>query len=225
MATNGAANRSASTALAGEVDTKKQLRLGTDVIATMTFMPQRLVLDRLYPLAETQLGYFTSVQADSLGVDRRYLAHHLRSGNLERVGRGIYRLSRFPSRRFEDVMVAVLWVGGGAVASHDTALSVYGLADAMPAVIHITVDRRFRGRRQGVIVRRASLPGKDVTSREGIPVTSPLRTIADVARDPSVVQAAASEALERGLVRIHQLRSLAQEHPQLAQPLSRLLTR
>lgn len=179
-------------------------------------MPENWVLDRLYPAADAQLGYFTTHQAERLGIDRRYLTHHLRSGNLERVERGIYRLRNYPSHRFEDVMTAVLWVGEGSVASHGTALAIYGLADAMPPVIHITVDRRFRGRRTGVVVHSAGLPDEDVTNREGIPVTTPLRTLADVAADRSVAEAAASEALERGLVRESQLQNLVSRFPELS---------
>ena len=198
-------------------------RPGANVIVTMTSMPEKWVLDHLYPAADAQLGYFTTSQAEELGVDRRYLTHHLRSGNLERVERGIYRLRHYPSHRFEDVMTAVLWVGEGSVASHATALAIYGLADAMPPVIHITAERRFRGHRTGVIVHTASLPDEDVTNREGIPVTTPLRTLADVASDRSVAEAAASEALERGLVRETQLRDLVTRLPQLAGAFSPLL--
>lgn len=198
---------------------------GANVIVTMTFMPDKWVLDRLYPVAEAQLGYFTTHQAEEIGVDRRYLTHHLRSGNLERVERGIYRLRHYPSHAFEDVMTATLWVGEGSAASHDTALAIYGLADAMPPVIHITVDRRFRGDRPGVVVHKARLPEKDMAIREGIPVTTPLRTLADVAMDRSVAEAAASEALDRGLVREAQLRDLAASRPELAGLIGSLLNR
>ena len=179
-------------------------------------MPTKWVLDRLYSLADAQLGYFSTSQAEALGVDRRYLSHHVNSGNLERVGRGVYRLLNYPSHPFEDVMATLLWVGEGAVASHDTALAIYGLADAMPAVIHITVPRRFRGSRPGVLIHRAALPADDVTVRDGMPVTTPLRTILDVVSDPSVAAAAAEEAIERGLIRVSQLRRVVEERPDLA---------
>lgn len=185
-------------------------------------MPKRWVVDRLYALADAQIGHFTAGQAEGVGVDRRYLTHHLHSGNLERVDRGIYRLRNYPSHRFEDVMATTLWAGEGAVASHATALAIYDLGDAMPAVIHITVERRFRGNRRGVIVHRARLSEADVTRRDGIAVTTALRTITDVASDPSVATAAAKEAIERGLIRPNQLRESAREQPQLAEILSRL---
>jgi len=149
-------------------------------------------------------------------VDRRYLSHHVGSGNLERVDRGVYRLLNYPSHPFEDVMATVLWVGDGAVASHDTALAIYGLADAMPAVIHITVPRRFRGNRPGVLIHRAPLPAGDATVRDGMPATVPLRTLLDAVSDPSVAAAAAEEAIEQGLIREGQLRRVVEEDPDLA---------
>lgn len=182
----------------------------------MTMMPTKWVLDRLYSLADAQLGHFSTSQAEELGVDRRYLSHHVDSGNLERVSRGVYRLLNYPGHPFEDVMATVLWVGDGAVASHDTALAIYGLADSMPAVIHITVPHRFRGSRPGVLIHRTALPADDVTVRDGIPVTTPLRTILDVVSDSSVAAAAAEEAIERGLVRVSQLRRAVDEDPDLA---------
>ncbi len=190
----------------------------------MTLMPAKWVLDRLYSLADTQLGYFSTSRAAEVGVDRRYLAHHVRSGNLERVSRGVYRLLNYPSHPFEDVMATVLWVGDGAAASHDTALAIYGLADAMPPVIHITVPRRFRGSRPGVLTHRAPLPAGDITVRDGIPVTTPLRTILDVISDPSVAALAAEEAIEQGLIRANQLHRAAEDRPDLAEIFDRSLS-
>jgi hypothetical protein len=95
-------------------------------------------------------------------------------------------------------------------------------ADAMPGVIHLTTDRRFRGSRRGVIVHQAHLAEGDVTWRDGIPVTTPLRTVTDVATDQSVAVAAVTEAIERGLLRAHQLRKAAEDRPVLAELLSRM---
>ena len=94
------------------------------------------------------------------------------------------------------------WAGDGAAASHDTALAIYGLADAMPAVIHITVPRPFRGRRQGVTVHTAPLGDDERATRNGVPVTRPGRTIRDLAVRYGPEQAArvASEAIAQGLV-------------------------
>ncbi len=166
----------------------------------------------LYNLAESQAGYFTTAQAVKSGVTRQLLAYHCDEGNLERVAHGIYRLRRFPAQPFEDLIVTCLWAGSDTVVSHETALAVYELGDAMPATMHITVPRRFRGRRSGVRVHQAALPAKDRSSYNGVPVTSVERTLIDVAAtsDPSLALGAAEEALARGVTtRSRLLRALA----------------
>ncbi|MGH7576584.1 MAG: type IV toxin-antitoxin system AbiEi family antitoxin domain-containing protein [Longimicrobiales bacterium] len=159
-------------------------------------------LEVLYPVAERQGGYLTASQARDLGVSHQQLYYLSQSGSIERVAHGIYRLKRFPSQPFEDVIVATLWAGEGAVASHDTALAVYGLTDAMPPVIHVTVQGRFRGKKRGVVVHNAPLGSGERSMRGGVPVTSPARTIRDVAAryGTDVAAEAAREAVTRGVV-------------------------
>lgn len=159
-------------------------------------------LEVLYPVAERQGGYLTTSQARDLGVSHQQLYYLSRSGSIERVAHGIYRLKRFPSQPFEDVIVATLWAGEGAVASHETALAVYGLTDAMPPVIHVTVEGRSRGRKRGVAVHNAPLREGERSMRGGVPVTSPARTIRDVAAryGTDVAAEAAREAVARGVI-------------------------
>jgi predicted transcriptional regulator of viral defense system len=183
-----------------------------DVKDSLTSMPTSL--DALYPLAERRAGYVTTAQAAEAGVSRQQLSYLARTGSLEHVAQGIYRLHRFPAQRFEDVIVACLWAGEGTVASHDTALAVYDLTDAMPTTIHVSVPRPFRGRRSGVTVHTASLRDGDRTERAGVPVTTVERTIADVLvrSGPDLARAAAEQGLERGLVTRRRLRAALAEH-------------
>ena len=173
-----------------------------------------VALHRLYDIAEPQSGYFTTAQADSVGVSRRLLTHYTKTGALQRMRYGLYRIARFPSMPYEDIQQALLWVGEPAAASHLTALVVYGLSDAMPARVHITVDRPFAGSQYGVVVHTSSLQPDETIRREGITVTSPLRTIADVAAtDQQLASQALSEALERGIIRKSQTDLEASRYP------------
>jgi len=158
-------------------------------------------IEVLYHLAEPRAGYFTTAQAGDVGVSRQQLSYLARTGSIERVAHGIYRLVRFPAQRFEDVIVACLWADDDAAASHDTALAVYELTDAMPTRIHVTVPRPFRGQRRGVVVHVAPLDPSERTSRASVPVTTVERTIADVAQQSGTAAAveAATQAIERGL--------------------------
>lgn len=172
-------------------------------------------VDALYRIAEPQGGYLTTAQALEAGVSRRLLSHYAARGDLERVAYGIYRLHRFPVHRFGDLIATTLWAGRGAVVSHDSALAVYGLGSAMPAVIHITMPHAFRGKRPGVIVHRASLSSDEITLRDDVPVTKVERTLCDVAAagDPSLVRDATREAIERGLTTRARLLEIVDEHP------------
>lgn len=172
-------------------------------------------VDALYQIAEPQGGYFTTAQALEAGVSRRLLSHYAARGDLERVAYGHYRLHRFPAHRFGDLIATALWAGPDSAVSHDSALAVYGLGSAMPAVIHITMPRAFRGKRHRVVIHRASLSSEEVTLRDDVPVTKVERTLRDVAvaGEPSLARDAAREAIERGLTTRARLSETVDEHP------------
>lgn len=152
------------------------------------------------------------MQAASAGYSRSLLAHHVGSGMLERVDRGIYRLSRFPESPHADLVVAWLRAGKAAAVSHESALGLYGVSDVLPHEVHVTVPRTASRRRNGVRLHTSPLSAEDVSALEGIMVTTVERTIADVARaglsDELVLQAI-DEALSRGLTTPTRLNGVA----------------
>ena len=157
----------------------------------------------LFRVAEPRNGWFRAADAVEAGVARQQLARFAASGVVQRSAHGIYRLCDFPATPFEDVIEACLWAGPDAVAGHGTALAVHGLGDAMPAVIHLIVPRRFRKHRAGVVVHQATLDRRDLTVRGGVPVTTVERTIRDLAADgesPDSVVALVAEAERLGVV-------------------------
>ena len=165
--------------------------------------------DTLYRVAEDQGGYFTAAQARQTGVSHRMLSHHVRNGRFQRVARGVYRLSHFPASPFEDLYIAWLRTGPRSVISHESALALYGLSDVLPGEVHVTVPRTASRRRRGLRQHTAALEPDEVTWREGLPVTTMPRTIADLARsgfpEEHILQAI-WEALQRGLADETQLR-------------------
>lgn len=163
---------------------------------------QRTGLRDLLVLAERNGGVFTTRQARSAGVSERMLSYYVKRGDIERLAYGIYRFASLPRHRFEDVLVACLWVGSDAAASHGTALVIHGLSDVMPARIHVSTPDAFTGKRRGVMVhQQVSLPPEVVTTRDGLPVTTVLRTLSDVAADSlGMAHQALQEALDQGLI-------------------------
>lgn len=171
---------------------------------------------RLFEVAATQGGYFTTAQARTIGYDPRTLWHHVKAGHFQRVTRGFYRLVEFPAQSHEDVVAA--WVKAGperAVVSHETALALYELSPIRPRKLHLTVARAHRpykgqARLVGVQVHTTTKPFRpgEVVQRFGVRITSPARTIVDAAEvgtDPSVIVEAVARALEEGLLTAEEL--------------------
>ena len=144
--------------------------------------------NKLYEIAETQVGYFSASQAREAGVNPITLVQLAERRDIERVSRGIYRLSRFPISPLGQYMEATLWPQVRrselrAVVSHVSALSLYELSDVSPATVHITLPPNLRIRREVpkyLTIHRAELGPKDVQLVNGITVTTPSRTIRDV---------------------------------------------
>jgi predicted transcriptional regulator of viral defense system len=164
----------------------------------------------LFELAVQQAGFFTSGQARDLGYSTRLIHHHKTKGNWEEHGWGLYRLKHFPHSQDEDLVRLTLWSRNKAgepqaVVSHDTALRLFDLSDVLPHKYHLTVPRGFRkDAPDDVVLHRGKLEKGDVQQREGFSVTTPLRTLIDVANQnlsPEQFGLAVQQALELGLVR------------------------
>jgi predicted transcriptional regulator of viral defense system len=142
----------------------------------------------LIALAEEHDGLLTAKQARDAGIADSVLARLTQRGRLERPARGVYRIPHFPSNRFSQYREAVLWAkaddGPQNIAlSHATALAVFGISDANPGLVHITVPRNARLRRvrpKWVEIHHADLQPGDVTVQEGLPITTVGRTVDDI---------------------------------------------
>ncbi len=167
-------------------------------------------LQRLYELAATHAGHFTAAQARGLGYSARSLVHHVAAGHFERVSRGFYRLVGVPADPHEDIIATWLkFAPRRAVVSHDTALALYDLAPSRAREIHLTLPRehrpRYRKTATAVMLHTTTVPLRrdELANRFGVLITTPARTIADVAEigaEPSVVIEATARALVTGLV-------------------------
>jgi predicted transcriptional regulator of viral defense system len=193
-------------------------------------MPTRVQRrQRLFEIASAQGGYFTAAQARALGYDTSTITYHVRTGRFERVSRGFYRLVEFPALPHEDVVAA--WVKAGpdlTAVSHETALALYELAPSRSREIHLTVPWRKRPRHRSsfaavrIHTTKGSLRPDEVVQRFGVRITSPARTIADIAEigaDPSVVIEAVTRALDSGLVTAREFRSAIADRSKRVQQL------
>ena len=101
-----------------------------------------------------------------------------------------------------------------AIVSHESALALFDLSDAIPSKVHLLVSRSHKSLRPpaGVIVHShiESEPVSKAT-RDGIAVTAPARTLVDSADtlQPEQLELAVRQALQRGLLTRSQLLSEA----------------
>ena len=122
----------------------------------------------------------------------------LARGQLERWGRGLYRIPQLPVGKDDALAAAVIRVGHGAVVSHASSLYLHGVIDTSPDMIEITLPTTARVRRaglDGIKIWRADLAPADVTTVDGIPTTTVDRATRDYREDGDgfVVSSSAGE--------------------------------
>jgi predicted transcriptional regulator of viral defense system len=141
-----------------------------------------------------QWGMLTATQARARGINRSNLAHREGDGRLERLAHGVYRQAGSPSLPLNDLRAAWLSTNPAKLAHERTADPDVIVGSAAGALVHriggidplpyrlITRDRR-QTQRQEITYSQRPVRGEDVTVRDGLPVTTVERTIADLLRD------------------------------------------
>ncbi len=112
-------------------------------------------------------------------------------------------------------MAAVLAGGPGAVLSHRSAGVLWGLLAAGAWPVEITRPGGSRARRPGIVAHETRLAADEVGTELGIPVTSPFRTLFDLAGvlDKRQLERATNEADVRRLLDRVSLPQLLERHP------------
>lgn len=175
----------------------------------------------LLVIASEQGGYFTAAQALSVGYTYRQQHFHRERGNWLLIDRGLFRLRDYPSSPHEDLIRWGFWSRDRrekiqAVVSHESALAFHDLSDIMPGKLHLTVPKGFRKRPPGAcVLHYAAFVDQEIERHQGFQVTTPLRTIKDVAESalsPEHLIKALRDALSRGLIRRRQLEENGMSH-------------
>lgn len=179
--------------------------------------------NRLYELAAGQGGYFTLPDAAEAGFSAPLLQHHLKAHRVERAARGIMRLVNFPPTDEEDLVPVWLWADRAGAFSHETALALQGLSDALPGKKHLTVPMSWSKRRvqvpEGVVLHHADLRKADLSWKGPVRITSPVRTIHDCIKDavdPDLVRQAITQGIRRGLFSKDEVKQPATKKPKKA---------
>lgn len=140
-------------------------------------------------LAERQHGVVSAGQLYSLGLSEDQVGQRVRAGWLHRVHRGVYAVGHRRLSRLGVWMAAVLAArvprGRMAALSHRSAAELWGILRAAapaPRPPEILIRARNPRPRPGMVVRSSTtLAREEVTSCDGIPCTTPARTLLDLA--------------------------------------------
>jgi very-short-patch-repair endonuclease len=165
---------------------------------------------RAWALALRQHGVVTRAQLLKLGFTRDAINHRLATGRLHAAIRGVYAVGRPELTREGRWMAAVLACGPKAVLSHGCAADLWEISrERSGGLLEVSVPAHVRRRRPGVVIHRRAMLGDHVTTHRGIPVTTPVATLIDLAtfltRGP--LEAVISEADKRDLTNPEALRA------------------
>lgn len=174
--------------------------------------------------AAARHGLFTTEELQAVGITEREVRTAVRTGTWTRLRPGVFvtatdlAAARTARRGVHVAAAAVLTslARPGAVLGHATAARLWRLpvpAGTSPDVRLIDPGRWRRG--PGYAMTRALLPPDEVTWLDGLPVTTPARTLVDVAREWSELAAVAAidagllhglttEADLRAVIRVHE---------------------
>ena len=135
---------------------------------------------RMRDIAEGQCGLISRSQALAIGFTDRTIEFRLRSGLWDRVVPGVYGLpGRIKDRR--SWLAAATLSLPGAVVSHQSAGTLHDIP-GLPDLVVVTVPFRTTHSFPGVIVHRSTdLTAPDIVTLDGLPVTTLLRTVIDLA--------------------------------------------
>jgi very-short-patch-repair endonuclease len=178
----------------------------------------------VWNLAARQHGVISRRQLLAVGLTSDQIDSRIAVGRLHRTWRGVYAVGRPALTTRGWWMAAVLTCGAGALLSHDSAAALWGIRamkgdlqgqDSSPSEIHLSVLGSATRSRAGLRVhRRSRMPDGDRTRRDGIPVTSPARTLIDLGTRLSKprLERAINEADQLGLIDPETLRSAVEDH-------------
>lgn len=153
--------------------------------------------------ATKQHSVFSQAQAVLVGATAKELRHEVEVGRFERVGRLVFRVAGSQRTPQQQLMIAQLAAGAGAVVSHRSAAALLGVPGFAFGPIELTAPRGVRRRIAGArIFQSVVLPVHHVRVIDEIPVTSYARTLFDLAGlvHPMRAERALDNCLSRRLV-------------------------
>jgi hypothetical protein len=171
---------------------------------------------RIAALAKRQRGYILRRELLAIGLGAKAVDYRVTTGRLIPEFAGVYAVGHRPTLPQDRAYGALLACGEGAVLSHRSAAAVWGIFKRWEQPFEVTAPSRHR--RAGIRIHQATLTCRDVTTQIGLPVTSPARTVLDMA--PRLADKALARAVNdlrrAGYLHLADLSELLRRHPRNA---------
>jgi very-short-patch-repair endonuclease len=133
-------------------------------------------------IAGDQHGVFTQLQAKASGISPSAITRRVQGGLWERVHPGVYRITGAATSIRQSFMAATLWAGDGSLLSHGPAARCWGIEGVRMGRVEVWVPSSCRKQSDAVVLHRGlRLDRADRAVLEGIPITTPTRTLIDIA--------------------------------------------
>jgi hypothetical protein len=141
----------------------------------------RPLSDRVAWIARGQHGRVTRTQLIAAGLDADRIKRWIAAGRLRRVHHGVYAVGHEAPSTHAHYMAAVLASGAGAVLSHRSAAHLLRLIAGPTPRPEVTIPVTAGRTRPGVVVHRSTFHPLDVSTLDGIPITTVPRILLDLA--------------------------------------------
>jgi very-short-patch-repair endonuclease len=137
--------------------------------------------DELAARAAHAHGVFTLADARAVDLTRRQIRYRV-SERWQAIHEGVFRVAGAPVTWRGDLLASTLAAGEGSAVSHRAGGAIYELPGGREDLVELSCLRWLRTRKPGLIVHESRrLDERDITTIDGIPVTTPERTILDLA--------------------------------------------
>jgi very-short-patch-repair endonuclease len=166
-------------------------------------------------IASRQHGAVERGQLLRAGITAQEIATRLKDGRLRQIHRGVHLVGPIVGERTYE-MAALLACGARAVLSHRSAAALWDLLPyPATAPVWVTIPPEQSARRSRIKVVRARVGPRDLRRRHRMTLTSPPRTVLDLAflLDAYELEAVVAEAHFRRLAREGELRSQLDRNP------------
>jgi very-short-patch-repair endonuclease len=168
----------------GEVEPERE-RQGANIAPARPSLPMRgeVAPDHaIAAVAERQGGVVARDQLVDLGFNRSAIDRRLKAGRLHALHRGVFAVGHRALDANGRRWAAVLAYRPEGVLSHRSAAAAWDIAPSSASLIDVTVGRTGRSRRPGIRLHQTrSMLEDEVTTLDGLPITTPARTLVDLA--------------------------------------------